>query len=165
VAGHPHAQLGEQARAHIAAMNHSTSCVSPASSFPPAFPAPILFPNSLAPVPSSQLARELRSCTRCGSHTGAACQSGEAAVSRRLVHTHASTNNMDHYLQWTFGKMPAQGKHQPIVGGRAPVYSEEKRSGGWMDAEGTLQLRRHGVFSLPSGALLLMAQQTVQNLL
>jgi hypothetical protein len=161
VAGNPHAQLGEEVGAHITAMNHSIACNPPppdSSSNAASAATPVNFRNRLPSLSSIQAARDLRSSLG-GSSTVAACKAEDATVPRQQVlpDTNASPNDMEDCLHWPCGRTPAQILQQPIVQGSGPLYTEDQHAGGWLDTDGTLRLRRHGVNSLPSGALSLGA--------
>lgn len=179
VAGNPHAQLGEEVAAQVAGMKGSAD--SPPQATSPSAQASgaaaAVFPSRTTSARASQASRQggnVQAQAPAGTLPAAAASNagpgGDAAAQPQAAHapngpTCASPNDMEEYLHWAFGRTPSQILQQPIIGqpivsqpraggARGPVYTEDQHAGGWLDSEGMLHMRRHGVNSLPSGTFL-----------
>ena len=155
VAGNPHAQLGDEVGTHIATMHQNTVFSCSSGSSPPAMTtsAPVAVPSKRPPVLGAPSRTEDTPSARAPLSTGAS-QSGAAAQQEQEQEPPVATspNDMEDYLHWAFGRTPAQILQRPIMTGHPPVYTEDQHAGGWLDVAGKLNMRQHGVNSLPSGA-------------
>ena len=152
VAGNPHAQLGNEVGAHVTNMQHSIEFLSTACSSPPAVPAAVPVPVKPPPALAAAAGRDGTPSARAAAPAGITSHAGETGQQQGAPPTATSPNDMEEYLHWAFGRTPAQILQQPIITARPPIYTEDQHAGGWLDTAGKLNMRQHGVNSLPSGA-------------